>query len=188
RSSGDSRTTSRKRLRTRLRSTALPTFWEQVKPTRTGPSSLRSRAWSTNPPAGALAPPVAARKSARLLSRCIAGAGWPAPVSGAEPLASTRSAGGQDLATPHGLEAVAKAMTALAHQLAGLIGPLHESRLRFAVACGLIRRLGKGVKCRHPWVGKGDDLPQISGTWGAPEMGPAICMTKCGFWRGDIDG
>src|SRR5882757_3482255 len=150
-SCGDSRTTSRNRRRTRLRSTELPTFLEQVKPTRTGPSSWRSRAWSTNPPAGALAPAVAARKSARCLSRCIAGAGRPAPVSGAEPLASARATGGQDLATPGGLEAVAKSVTALAHQLAGLIGPLHESGLRFAVACGLIRRLGKGVKCgTHP--------------------------------------
>ena len=111
-----------------------------------------------------------------------------AALSGAKPLASACSASGKHLAATLGFQAVAKAMTALAHQLAGLIGPLHESRLRFAVACGLIRRLGKGVKCRHPWVGKGDDLPQISGTWGAPEMGPAICMTKCGFWRGDIDG
>ena len=42
-----SRTISRRRRRTRLRSTALPTFFDTVKPTRAGPSSLRLRACST---------------------------------------------------------------------------------------------------------------------------------------------
>ena len=49
-----SRTISRSRRRTRLRSTALPTFLETVNPTRTGPSSRRSRACSTNAAAGSL--------------------------------------------------------------------------------------------------------------------------------------
>ena len=54
RSGGASRTTSRSRRRTRLRSTALPTFFETVKPTRTGPSSRRSRACSTKAAGGSL--------------------------------------------------------------------------------------------------------------------------------------
>src|SRR5690606_13623219 len=52
------------------------------------------------------------------------------PGSGAQPFAAARAAGGQHLAAPHGLEAGAKSVTALAHQRAGLVGPLHELNLR----------------------------------------------------------
>jgi hypothetical protein len=43
----------------------------------------------------------------------------------AEPLAATRTACGEDLAAAGGGEAGAEAVTALAHQFAGLISPLH---------------------------------------------------------------
>src|SRR5262245_24537532 len=59
-----------------------------------------------------------------------------APASGAEPLAAAAAPGGQHLAASRGLAARAKSVTALAHQPAGLIGPLHELS-PFAVACGL---------------------------------------------------
>src|SRR4029078_3672812 len=45
--------------------------------------------------------------------------------SGAEPLAATVAPGGNHLAASRGRHAGAKSMTALAHDLAGLIGPLH---------------------------------------------------------------
>jgi len=51
-------------------------------------------------------------------------------MSGAQPLAPARSPGGQHLAATLGLQAMAKTMTALAHQFAGLVGPLHEFDLR----------------------------------------------------------
>ena len=53
-----------------------------------------------------------------------------AALSGAQPLAAACPAGGKHLAATLGLQAMAKAMTALAHQLAGLVGPLHELNLR----------------------------------------------------------
>ena len=57
--------------------------------------------------------------------------------SGAQPLAAAPPPRRQDLAAPFGLQAMAKAMTALAHQLAGLIGPLHELCLRSPSRAGL---------------------------------------------------
>ena len=73
--------------------------------------------------------------------------GRPAPVSGAEPLPSARTPGGQNLAATRGLQAGAKSMTALAHQLAGLIGPLHEivsvrRRVRAYTEAGQGRQMG----------------------------------------------
>src|SRR5262249_54493405 len=43
----------------------------------------------------------------------------------AQPLAAARAASGHNLAATFGRHAGAKTMSALAHQLAGLIGPLH---------------------------------------------------------------
>ena len=124
----DSLTISRRRRRTRLRSTALPTFLDTVKPTRTGPLSPRvarlqhetrgRRPWPRsrrpgNPLVASAAPwttPAALR-----------------PTSGAEPLAAARAARGDHLAAARGRHAGAKTVTALAHQLARLIGPLHGS-------------------------------------------------------------
>ena len=122
----------------------------QVNPTRTGPSSWRSRACNTKPLTGALAPVVAARKSARCLSRSMSPARWPAPVSGAEPLPSARTPGGQNLAATRGLQAGAKSMTALAHQLAGLIGPLHEIVLRSPSRAGLYGGRAGASNGHHP--------------------------------------
>jgi hypothetical protein len=45
--------------------------------------------------------------------------------SGAQTLATARTAGGENLATAGGGETGAEAVTALAHQFAGLISPLH---------------------------------------------------------------
>jgi hypothetical protein len=45
--------------------------------------------------------------------------------SGAQTLAATRAARGKNLAASGGRKAGAKAVTALAHQFAGLISPLH---------------------------------------------------------------
>src|SRR5262249_28071842 len=122
----DSLTISRRRRRTRLRSTAVPTFLDTVKPTRTGPWSSRLRACRTNAAVGTLAPVAAARKSARCLSRSMATTPFvPRLASGAGPLASARAARGTPPAPAFGRHAAPKAMTALAPQFAGLIGPLH---------------------------------------------------------------
>ena len=95
---------------------------------------------------------------------------------GAEPLASARATGGQNLATPHGLEAVAKSVAALAHQLAGLIGPLHESCLRFALKGGiaikgrLIRTPGRGVKYETTLGWQGSRFASNISDMGPPQM------------------
>jgi hypothetical protein len=47
------------------------------------------------------------------------------PDSGAQTLAATRAAGGEDLAAAGGGEAGPEAMAALAHEFRGLISPLH---------------------------------------------------------------
>jgi hypothetical protein len=47
------------------------------------------------------------------------------PGSGAQTLAAAGAAGSEDLATAGGRQAGAEAVTALAHQFAGLISPLH---------------------------------------------------------------
>jgi len=52
------------------------------------------------------------------------------PASGAQALAATRTARGEDLAAARGCEPGAEAVTALAHQFAGLISPFHGSFLR----------------------------------------------------------
>src|ERR1700685_1433299 len=67
----ESRTISRSRRRTRLRSTALPTCRDTVNPMRTGPSSARRRACTTKAPTDARKPFAAARKSVRCLNRCM---------------------------------------------------------------------------------------------------------------------
>src|SRR3569833_3956139 len=122
------RTTSRRRRRTRLRSTALPTLRDTVKPTRTGPASPRGRIWSTKAAAGTLVPVAALRKSARCFSRSIESsvAAMRAAGLGAEPLASAGTPGLDDLAAARGLHARAETVTALAHKLARLVGPLHD--------------------------------------------------------------
>src|SRR5215470_2953955 len=117
------RTASLSRRRTRLRSTAVPTFFDTVKPTRAGPSSSRRRAWSTKAGAGIRVPAATARNSARRLRRSIRQK--PLPRSGAQPLASARAPGGHHLAPALGRHAGTETVTALAHQLARLIGPLH---------------------------------------------------------------
>jgi hypothetical protein len=49
------------------------------------------------------------------------------PGSGAQTLAATRAARREDFAAAGGRQAGAEAVTALAHQFAGLISPLHGS-------------------------------------------------------------
>src|SRR2546423_437349 len=117
-------TISRSRRRTRLRSTALPTFLDAVNPTRTGPPTLRSSACNTNAAVTTLTPPAAARKSVRRRNRSMK-TRW--TRSGAEPLAALRAARGKDPTAALGRHARAETVTALAHQLARLIGPLHGS-------------------------------------------------------------
>src|SRR5262249_22685783 len=97
-----------------------------------------SRACSVKAVVVTLAPPAAAKKSARCLSRPIGTSHWPA--SGAEPLASMRPALGQHFAPAFGRHARAETVTALAHQLARLIGPLH----------GCFSAAARG----RPWTGR----------------------------------
>src|SRR4029079_12754125 len=113
------------------RSTAFPTFFETVKPTREGPSSRRSRICRTNVLVETLTPAAAARKSARCFNRCR---GSPAPtalVSGAEALAPTPATGCHDFAAALGGHSGTETVTALAHELARLIRPFHQSLSAF---------------------------------------------------------
>ena len=151
-----------RRRRTRLRSTADPTFFDTVKPTRTGPPSSRLRACNTNAAVGTLTPVAAARKSARCLSRSMGTT--PAAsrsASGTESLAPLRPALGNDLAATHGGHAGAKTVTALAHQLAGLISPLHGlfsagRYIPLVAVYGRLARLrgGKGLPNPRPAEGR----------------------------------
>ena len=153
------------RRRTRLRSTALPTWRDTVKPiARRCPSPVvaRRRACTTNAWPGARAPCAAARKSVRRFNRsmtcqtvaCRSGPLDRSPLgqslvrlSGAETGAAgdagdmtrkrraaavrrsgaspTRAARREDLAAAFGRHPGAKAVPALAHQFARLIGPFH---------------------------------------------------------------
>jgi hypothetical protein len=67
-----------------------------------------------------------ARKSARCLSRSMKDLSGK-PGSGAQTFAATRAASGEDLAAAGRGQSGAEAMTALAHQFAGLVSPLHGS-------------------------------------------------------------
>src|SRR5580692_9506478 len=128
----DSRTTSRSRRRTRLRSTALPTCRDTVNPMRTGPASARRRACTTKAPTDARKPVAAARKSVRRLNRSMVAADMTADEmrSRTEPLAALRPPGRQHPAAALGRHPGAKAVAALAHQFARLVGPFHAIDLR----------------------------------------------------------
>src|SRR6266404_4867418 len=119
-------TNSRSRRRMRLRSVAVPFFRVTVKPTRTGPLSSRRRLWTTKAALPARAPLATARKSARCLNRSMVESPG-SPGSGAQTLAAPCATCGEDLAAASRREAGAEAVTALAHQFAGLISPLHGS-------------------------------------------------------------
>src|SRR5580658_7656698 len=123
----ESRTISRSRRLTRLRSTALPTCRDTVKPMRTGPFSARRRACTTKAPTDARKPDAAARKSVRRLNRSMVAGEM---RSRTEPLAALRPPGRQHSAAALGRHPGAKAVTALAHQFARLVGPFHGIDLR----------------------------------------------------------
>ena len=128
-----SATAARSRRRMRLRSTAPPVLRVTVKPILTLPAaSPRDRACSVSSALCARRPDAAALNSTRRLSRSTGGTG---PVrtlrpSGRKLLAAARPAGGDDLAARGGGHAGAKAMAALAHELARLIGAFHGPGLR----------------------------------------------------------
>src|ERR1700727_1048039 len=122
----------------RVRSVAVPFFLVTVKPTRIGPSSLRSRLCTTKAALEARAPLATARKSARCLNRSMVKSPG-SPGSGAQTLAAPGAARGEDLAAAAGREGGAESVTALAHQFAGLISPLHGSFSADRAICLILR-------------------------------------------------
>src|SRR3954471_7003586 len=162
-----SRTISRRRRRARLRATALPTFFDTVKPKRGGAVSARSRACNTNAAAGILVPVAAARKSARRFSRSM---GPPrARASGTEALASPRTPRCDDLAAADRGGPGAEAVTALAHQFARLIGPFHGSHIQ--LVCGLgaqvtDERRRSVKKCAETGMSKAAGARSLAGLYG----------------------
>ena len=120
------RTTSRSRRRMRFRSVAEPFFLVTVKPIRVGPKSSR-RARQQHGVHPAMPPPATARKSARCLSRSMIESPRKRSPSGAQTLAAARAACGKHLAAASRSETGTEAVTALAHQFAGLISALHGS-------------------------------------------------------------
>src|SRR4051812_30018133 len=120
---------ARRRRLIRLRSTAWPTRFVTVKPTRrpalspsrTRPCTVIRSVWKRRPLA-------AARKSARLVSRSIASGRGPRTAANGlsrQTLPAARPAGGDDAASAFGRHAGPEAVPTLADDLAGLIGPLH---------------------------------------------------------------
>ncbi len=99
-------------------------------------------------------PVAAARKSARRLNRSMgnrAEAG-PAGRSRTQPLAPVRATRRQHLAAAFGRHAGAKAMAALAHQFAGLIGPFHGICLRCARHANAGAQLARLIRDRSALV------------------------------------
>src|SRR4051812_43127388 len=125
------RTASRSRRRTRLRTTALPTFLVTVNPTRAGPSSPRACTSSRKSGPRRFSPARAARNSERLRSvrsagpTGLPGAGKSARSLGGEPLAAAVAAGRDHAAAALGGHAGPESMAALADKLGRLIGALH---------------------------------------------------------------
>src|SRR6202020_335408 len=110
---------------------------DTVNPTRTGPVSARRRACTTKAPTDARCPAAAARKSVRRLHRSMAAADMaPADMatrempSRTEPFAALCPPGRHHPAAALGRHPGAKAVTALAHQFARLVGPFHGIDLR----------------------------------------------------------
>src|SRR5258708_29741356 len=114
---------------------------------RTGPASARRRACTTKAPTDARTPAAAARKSVRRLNRSMVAADIAAEDMAAadmaaedmakremrsrtEPLAAVRPPGRHHLAAAFGRHPGAKAVAALAHQFARLVGPFHGIDLR----------------------------------------------------------
>ena len=156
-------TAALRRRRMRLRSTAPPSFFVTVKPKR-GPSeadaagvlsrpAARGRVSSTKEGVANRAPPLTLRNSALFLSVSIATA---TPPREAMQAASRRPLGRQALAplgpaardhfdAAGGRHAGAEAVPALAHELAGLIGPFHG------------RYSSRNLKRKQP--GRGENSP-----------------------------
>jgi hypothetical protein len=76
-------------------------------------------------------------------------------ASGGQALAAACATGCEDLAATHGCSACAEAMAALAHELAGLIGAFHGSRLRSGRSspCGTRARALQCLEKTTPAVG-----------------------------------
>src|SRR5258707_4814173 len=125
-----SRATSRKRRRTRLRATALPTLRLTVNPTRIAGrprSAGMGAACSTKPGMAQRRPAWTRRKSRRFgrrPRRAAVNLTRPSKLS-REPLAARPATAGDDLAATHRCHPGAEAVPALAHQLARLIGAFH---------------------------------------------------------------
>src|SRR5437868_6939957 len=81
-----------------------------------------------------------------------------APASGAQPLAPARAARRDHPAATRGPHAGAETVTALAHELARLIRPLHEWPPRLAAGCNV--RLLFPV-CRAAPLPAGDRAPEL---------------------------
>src|SRR6201996_7867740 len=127
---------ARRRRLARLRATALPILRLAVKPTRKLPALRAGSGVAANSrvkaPTTRRMPRAAARKSARFCRRhsvnwdgregaAVTGS------SGRKLLAAMGAAAGQDLAAAGGGHARTKAMAALAHDFARLIGALHKA-------------------------------------------------------------
>src|SRR5262245_42800517 len=114
-------------------------------------------------------PVAAARKSARCRSRSMGTTPAAARrASGTEALAPARPARGDDLAAAGGLHAGAKTVTALAHQLARLISPLHGlfsagRCIPLVAVYGRLARLRGGKGLPQPPACRGSPRPKSGG-------------------------
>lgn len=129
---------ARSRRLARLRTTALPSFFVAVKPTRRGPS-VSGRACSSTLGRAARLPLPATRRNSRRCFRRGRAMGYAEPRavrSGGQALAALGAAVGDDPAAAHRLHAGAEAVPALPDELGGLIGTLHGTWLRSEKVAG----------------------------------------------------
>src|SRR5207244_859233 len=124
----------------------------------------RLSACNTNAAVATLTPLAAARKSVRRRNRSMKRR---RAVSGAEPLAAARAARGEHTATAFGRHARAETVTAFAHQLARLIGPLHGS---FSAQ--------RDAPPLDDWRGAGAVGATGSSGWWPPRPKTAICRGR----------
>lgn len=143
-SASNSRAASRSRRRVRLRTTALPTFFVTVKPSRTGASSSRNMACKTRPGDGAFRPLDATLKNSARRVRCGERAPCAATCLGRKLLPALGAAVGDHLAATHRLHAGTETVAALADEFRRLIRTLHEQGAPNGL-CEALGPVGGGV-------------------------------------------
>ena len=164
---GDSRTTSRSRRRTRLRSTASPTFFEHGEPdAHRSVLAPRSRACSTNADDGGLGAGRGGQKVRALPQPLHGDAARFRTASGAQPLAAARAPGGRRPCGRPWSSCGRDSRDGACAPACWVDRSASRDWSPFAVACGLIRRPAQGRQMRRRARSAPITIsPQISVRW-----------------------